>query len=46
MFEKMDVVFDQKPRKIKLVGELRREKTFPDGVEIRSARTWLRDFSI
>ncbi|MFW6333404.1 MAG: ATP-binding protein, partial [Thermodesulfobacteriota bacterium] len=28
-------------RRIQMVKELRREKTFPDGAEIRSAHHWL-----
>lgn len=31
-------------KKIQLVKELRRDKTFPDGVEVRRASTWLSEF--
>ncbi len=33
-------------QKIQLVGNLKREKTYPDGTEIRSAYNWLADFSL
>lgn len=33
-------------RKIQLVKELKREKTYPDGLEIRSLLPWLRDMPI
>jgi predicted AAA+ superfamily ATPase len=33
-------------RKIQLVKGLDREKTYPDGTEIRSAHNWLADFSL
>ncbi|MEA3547809.1 MAG: ATP-binding protein, partial [Thermodesulfobacteriota bacterium] len=33
-------------RKIQLVKGLDREKTYPDGAEIRSAHNWLADFSL
>lgn len=33
-------------KKIQIVGDLKREKTYPDGTEIRSAHNWLADFSL
>ena len=33
-------------RKIQVVGILKREKTYSDGTEIRSAHNWLADFSL
>ncbi len=33
-------------KKIQLVKDLDREKTYPDGTEIRSACNWLTDFSL
>jgi uncharacterized protein len=33
-------------KKIQLVKELAREKTYPDGVEIRMAHSWLANFSL
>jgi len=33
-------------RKVQIVGDLKREKTYPDGTEIRSAHNWLADFSL
>jgi len=31
---------------IQLVKKLKREKTFPDGIEVRSAHRWLSQFSL
>lgn len=42
-------IFDKyfpEAKKIQIVKELGREKTYPDGVEIRSAANWLADFSL
>ncbi len=33
-------------QKIQLVGDLKREKTYPDGTEIRRASNWLANFSL
>jgi predicted AAA+ superfamily ATPase len=33
-------------KKIQIVKELKREKTFPDGLEIRSAHNWLASFTL
>jgi uncharacterized protein len=33
-------------RKVQIVGDLKREKTYPDGTEIRSAHNWLADLSL
>jgi hypothetical protein len=33
-------------KKLQVVGKLDREKTFPNGLEIRSAHKWLADFSL
>ena len=33
-------------KKVQIVKELNREKTYPDGTEIRSASSWLADFSL
>ena len=33
-------------KKVQLVKKLDREKTYPDGTEIRSAHNWLTDFSL
>jgi len=33
-------------KKIQIVGKLKREKTYPDGTEIRSAHNWLANFSL
>ena len=33
-------------RKIQLVKELKREKTYPDGTEIRNAHHWLSGFEL
>jgi hypothetical protein len=33
-------------KKLQIVGKLDREKTFPSGVEIRSAHKWLAHFSL
>ena len=33
-------------RKVQIVKELKREKTYPDGLEIRRAHSWLADFSL
>ncbi len=35
-----------KAKKVQLVGELPREKTYPDGLEIRKAQNWLANFSL
>ena len=35
-----------KARKIQLVKELKREKTYPDGAEVRMAHNWLADLSL
>ena len=35
-----------KTRKVQIVGDLKREKTYPDGNEIRSAANWLANFSL
>jgi len=32
--------------KIQIVGELKREKTYPDGTAIRNAHNWLAGFSL
>ena len=33
-------------KKVQVVGKLDREKTYPNGTEIRSAHRWLADFSL
>ena len=33
-------------KKVQIVKKLDREKTYPDGTEIRSAHNWLADFSL
>jgi hypothetical protein len=33
-------------KKIQIVNDLNREKTYPDGTEIRSAHNWLANFSL
>lgn len=33
-------------KKVQVVGQLDREKTYPDGTEIRSAHNWLADFTL
>lgn len=38
--------FLPQPRKIQLVKELTREKTYPDGLEIRSLLPWLRNLKL
>lgn len=35
-----------KSRKVQIVKELEREKTYPDGIEVRRAHSWLIDFSL
>ncbi|MFQ5559418.1 MAG: ATP-binding protein [Nitrospinota bacterium] len=37
------IPFLEKVRALQLVGKLQKEKTYPDGAEIRKASTWLRD---
>jgi len=38
--------FFPRVRKVQIVKELDREKTYPDGLEIRAAHNWLADFSL
>ncbi len=38
--------FFPRVRKVQIVKELDRQKTYPDGLEIRAAHNWLADFSL
>lgn len=44
-FSAFDKYFDH-PKKIQLVKELKKEKTYPEGSEIRSAQNWLSEISL
>ena len=45
-FEWSDEIHNDQLRKIQLVANLKQDKTYPDGCEIRSAASWLSDIDL